>query len=179
MKRRNFIGGLISSIALIGTTTKAKSEEVKIIRTEDDNFYNFFYRFNGFPINEMQKRAFQARYSQYNMGTRIRRSGASVFLMTLAAWEANRGKQVMLAHTNNDLGRIVKIDYFNKCQKMGIIPTPVDSLVAHDSSDYNLCGRSWDIVLHDCSGESWNMYWWDQTDHRYNDYRLALRTAEL
>lgn len=179
MGRRNSIGGLISSIALIGTTIKAKSEEVKIIRTDEDDFYDFFYKFNGFPINEMQKRAFKARYSQYNMGIRNRRSGVSVFLMTLAAWEANRGKQVMLAHTTNELGRRVKIDYFNKCQRMGINPTPVDSLVAHDSCDYNLCGRSWDIALYDCSGESWKIYWWDQTGHRCNDYRLAWRTTEL
>lgn len=94
MKRRNFIGALISSIALIGTTIKAKSEEVKIIRTDEDDFYDFFYKFNGFPISDNQKLYYDWYNKDYKMMTMGRQTGTTVFLITLAAYKALKDEVV-------------------------------------------------------------------------------------
>jgi hypothetical protein len=94
MKRRNFIGGLLSSIALIGTTIKAKAEEVKIIKSDEEDFYEFFHKFNGFPISKDQKMYYDWYNKDYKHMSMNRQTGTTTFLITLAAYKSLKNETV-------------------------------------------------------------------------------------
>jgi hypothetical protein len=148
-----------------------------------EEFYKFFEQFNGFPINKMQKQAFKQRYSRNNIGTRDRQSGVSTFFMTLVAWEASvNNKQVIMASTTRDLSKMFQREYDNKCRNMGINPPPVDFMVADDRCDSNICGRTFDVCLYDCSRDRWQLDWFRETEYRAahrGGYCLTLKTEEL
>jgi hypothetical protein len=94
MRRRNFIGGVLSSIALIGTSIKAKSDEVKVIRTDEEDFYEFFHKFNGFPISEDQKMFYDWYNKDYKKMTMGRQTGTTTFSITLAAYKSLKNETV-------------------------------------------------------------------------------------
>lgn len=164
MKRRNFIGGLLSTIGL-GATLKASesssmvySPYIPIIKSEEEQFYEFFEKFNGFPINDDQKRMYKYKNTLRDVCMiRSRRVGATTYLMTLTAWEACQGKQVVFAHSTGELLNNVKREYIFKCDSLKITPTPVYWTVAGNSSDIR--GRSFDVCLYDSSFDFKNDWW--------------------
>jgi hypothetical protein len=68
---------------------------------ETRKFYKFFKQFNGFSINNSQK----ALYNSIKNGgytATVRQTGATVLLLTIAAWECLAGKNVKyVAHNCN------------------------------------------------------------------------------
>ena len=96
MKRRNFIGGILSVIGLgvVGNKAQATDNQILPIKSNEDEFYLFFYRFNGFPINDNQKMFYDWYKKDYKMMTMGRETGTTVFLITLAAFQAFKGRVV-------------------------------------------------------------------------------------
>jgi hypothetical protein len=74
-------------------------------------FYKFFENFNGYPINYDQKTMFRGYIEGYNYLTFTRRKGVSIFLLTLAAWEAFNGKNVIHFSSNRQLCEMVRRQY--------------------------------------------------------------------
>lgn len=130
MKRRNFIGGILSAIALMGTTIKAKSEEVKIIQTDEEDFYDFFNKFNGFPIAFSQKSYYYWYKKDFLKMTMGRQSGTTTFLTTLAAYKTLGGEVVSYFTFSEhhkkycrDIYMINMINFKEKYPGMGCEPT--------------------------------------------------------
>lgn len=148
-----------------------------------EEFYKFFEKFNGFPINKMQEQAFKQRYSPNNLGVRGRRTGVSTFFMTLVAWESGlNNKQVIMASTTRDLSKMFQREYNNKCMNMGLVTTPIVFTVANDKCDSDNLGRKYDICLYDCSGDNWQLDWFRNAEiyALYSGgYSLALKTIEF
>jgi hypothetical protein len=183
MKRRTFLGALGALFLPMVAVAKTIVDNKITSPTEEEDFYQFFLNFNGFPINEMQKTAFKQRYSNHNIGLRDRRSGVTTFLMTLAAWESLKGIAVILAHSNHCMKARVYRECMDKCDKIGIsTASSINMLVANDKQTYPLRGKSYDVCLYDCSGDDFQSEWYKNTIHigylRKKFYALALQTTE-
>lgn len=183
MKRRTFLGALGALFLPTVAVAKTIVENKITPPTEEEDFYQFFLNFNGFPINEMQKTAFKQRYSKYNIGSRNRRSGVTTFLMTLAAWESLKGSTVILAHSNLWMKERVYRECMDKCDKIGIPTTSfINMLVANDKQTHPLRGKSYDVCLYDCSGDDFQSEWYKDIIYigylRKKFYALALQTTE-
>ncbi len=83
--------------------------------SEDEKFYRFFEQFNKFPINDKQKKM----YSVIKNGSHTsggRRCGATVLLMTIAAYEvAINDKFVVYFGHNQSTCNSYKEDFLRKC----------------------------------------------------------------
>lgn len=97
MKRRNFIGGILSAIGLSAVTLKATeiTQTKSPIKTDEDEFYSFFYKFNGFPISKEQKMFYDWYNKDYKKMTMGRQTGTTTFLITLAAYKSLENETVV------------------------------------------------------------------------------------
>lgn len=182
MKRRTFLGVLGALFLPTVAVAKTIVENKITPPTEEEDFYQFFLNFNGFPINEMQKAAFKQRYSENNIGVRNRRSGVTTFLMTLAAWETIRNnKKVVVASSYYDLSKLFKNEFRRKCELIGIYTPPIIDFMVANNYDHNIRGKSFDVCLYDCSGQVRNIGYFESLEycHRHNGgYSLLLQTTE-
>ena len=118
--------------------------------TED--FYYFFEKFNGFPINDKQKKMFNGYVKKWNYMSFDRQQGVSTFMLTLAAWEAFNNKNVVHFSSNRNLSEIMR-ERYNEIIDIrfeGKSP-PIDFIsIARDT--YPLKGIRYQVGLFDDSG---------------------------
>jgi hypothetical protein len=149
MKRRNFIGGLFASSILFGTTLKASGPK-PIVSSEEEQFYTFFQKFNGFPIHDYQKTMFEWYKKDYKLMTMGRRTGVSVFMLTIAAWEACiHNKNVVHFSSNQHLSELVKRQFR---EKIGNRPHATVDFVSIQRDAYPLRAIRYHVGLYDVSG---------------------------
>ena len=77
---------------------------------ETYKFYKFFKRFNGFSINDDQKKMYKL-IKNGGHTTNSRQRGATVLLLTIAAWESLKGKKVKYIAHNNDTANRYRRDF--------------------------------------------------------------------
>lgn len=117
MKRRTFLASV--SALFIPTIVIGKTIiENKITPpTEEEDFYQFFLNFNGFPITDFQKALFEVYKMGHNSSlTYGRQGGVSTFQLTLAAWLSSKGKSVIHVSTNLHMKRLVSNKFKNNIQ---------------------------------------------------------------
>lgn len=88
-------------------------------KTDEEKFYEFFEKFNSFPINNAQKAMYDIiKNGGYTASTR--QSGSTVLLLTMAAWEAytNRNHVIYFAHSY-DTCDLYQIEYNKKWRNLG------------------------------------------------------------
>jgi hypothetical protein len=117
MKRRTFLGALGALFLPTVAVAKTIVENKITPPTEEEDFYQFFLNFNGFPINEMQKIMFNFYKNEYTADTYGRRIGVSTFMLTLAAWEAFKGKTVVHFSSYSFLSDMYKRRYQENIDK--------------------------------------------------------------
>jgi hypothetical protein len=101
MKRRSFLTGLFASSALLGVSLKSEAMNILKPKTEEEQFYEFFEKFNGFPISDLQKNYYDWYKKDYKMMSMGRQTGTTTFLITLSAWLSQKGKEVIyFSHTH-------------------------------------------------------------------------------
>jgi hypothetical protein len=113
--------------------------------SEGEKFYKFFEQFNKFPINHKQQRM----YSMIKNGGHVdggRRAGATVLLLTIAAYEAViNGKYVVYFGHNQDTVKLYEREFRNKWFNVPFLYTHPSNIVFKTfNSDMNVlfCGRS-------------------------------------
>lgn len=175
MKRRSFIGGIFASIGLLGASFKAHGA---VPVQSEDEFYGFFEKFNGYPINDNQKLMYRAYKEQWNHCSFNRRLGVSTFMITLAAYESYNGKRVVHFSSNWHLRDRMNKSYDIKVyQNMdGKSPNNID-FINIDRDTFPLKGRGYDVGLFDESGS--NDYVYKNWRHFQPLFRnsLCLRTV--
>lgn len=161
MKRRSFIGGILASIGLLGASFKAHGS----VPQSEDEFYNFFKKFNGYPINDNQKLMYRAYKEKWNHCSFNRRLGVSTFMITLAAYESYNGKRVVHFSSNRKLSDLMSKSYDikvsqNMAPDKGIVggrflvyrDTRTIDFVNIDRNTFPLRGLRYDVGLFDESG---------------------------
>jgi hypothetical protein len=152
MKRRSFLTGLLSSSALLGVSLKSEAMNIVKPKTEEEQFYEFFEKFNGFPISDQQKTFFNWYKKDYKMMTMGRQTGTTTFLITLSAWLSQKGQEVVyFSHTKFTEKLYRDIYYKNSIRNLKISqinghPHPI---FISSSSDLPIIGRRYDYVLFD------------------------------
>lgn len=156
MKRRTFLG---SALALfIPTVAIAKqSTETPPISTDEIEFYKFFEKFNGFPINHFQKMMYIWYRNDYGIITMGRQTGCSTFLITLGNWEASKGKTVNHISSNNYLRNIAADKTWSNRNGYGYKNIWLGLRCFHGGKNSN----HYDIVLYDNSSDEkmYSKYW--------------------
>ena len=117
MKRRTFLGALGALFLPTVAVAKTIVENKITPPTEEEDFYQFFLNFNGFPINEMQKGMFRFYKNGYTSNAYGRQLGVSTFMLTLAAWEAFKGKTVVHFSSNQYLRDKIRRKYYENIDK--------------------------------------------------------------
>ena len=179
MKRRTFIG-LLSSLAIPTVSVGKSVMENKITPpTEEEDFYQFFLNFNGFPINENQKFMYKGYREKWNYLTFDRRMGVSTFLLTLAAWESFKGKRVVHFSSNKHLSDIIRRTYDDKIYEKfeGKSPDNID-FVNINRNTFPLKGLRYEVGLYDESGSDiYHPNW----SHLYPLFEnsICIKTTEL
>jgi hypothetical protein len=123
MKRRTFLTGLLVSTVLSGITLKSEAITTIKPKAEEEQFYEFFERFNGFPINSYQKEIYQ-RFTSSDMKhvTGPRQMGATTLLITFAAWQNEKNKRVVYYSMSELMSKYVKKLYYSNYNNLGKIP---------------------------------------------------------
>lgn len=179
MKRRTFLGGLFAASALL-TANIQLAEAKPLILSEDDQFYVFFHRFNGFPINEMQRQIYQSiKTDTYKTYCGDRQSGTTILASTYAVWRAYKGDKVMFAQSTHDQITRSKREISKKCDKVGITPTPIDYMIAHELylRPWNLHSKSYDVGVYDTQNICY-YFWWDEAKHHIKGDRILFNTSD-
>lgn len=117
MKRRTFLGVLGALFLPTVAVAKTIVENKITPPTEEEGFYQFFLNFNGFPISDSQKSMFLFYKNGYTSNAYGRRIGVSTFMLTLAAWEAFKGKVVVHFSSNRDLSNRIRNKYNENIDK--------------------------------------------------------------
>jgi hypothetical protein len=149
MKRRSFIKGLLGITALMGVTAKAATV-IDPKKQEETEFYAFFHKFNGFPINDNQKVMYQGYVNDWKMLTCGRQVGATVLLVTLAAWRTLKGDVVLYAAHNEDMNKYCSQLYHrNMTNNLGFPQSKYTTSPVFSTHMDKLRGRSYDVLLED------------------------------
>ena len=157
MKRRSFLTGLLASSTLFGVTLKSDAMNIIKPKTEEEQFYEFFEKFNGFPINELQKMMYIWYKHDYGIVTMGRQTGCSTFLITLGNWEGSKGKTVLHVSSNEKLRQIAADKTWNTRNGLGY--KGIHFGVSHLHGGKNVYLEN--IVLYDNSGDykMYDKYW--------------------
>jgi hypothetical protein len=146
----NPIEGVVYLGELVNPTPKDPNQE----------FYDFFEEFNGFTINDHQKKLHKYFTSYQNGYINLpRRTGKTIYLSTLAVWLGRKGKKVHYITHNLDMGKM--INQILSCRKKAYPTTwgpkigPLYDMgqLRGERIDYILCDeiflfrdRAWDVI---------------------------------
>jgi hypothetical protein len=176
MKRRNFIKGF-SLFGLFGLTASSIPDAIKpIIKSDTDQFCEFFHKFNGFPINSHQLDVYENIKKGHNNLMIPRQRGMTTFALTYTAWRSMKGDRVIFASRDHFNVTRNKNTYFNNCKRANIDPKDVDLFVAQNNRD-NVCGRTYDTGIYDCSGLP-QYDWWMNVKPCIKGDKIILDTYE-
>lgn len=172
MKRRSFLTGLFASWVLIGTL---KSENVDIIdtKTEAEQFYEFFEKFNGFPINSYQQMMYIWYTNDYGIVTLGRQMGVSTFLITLTAF-LNKTKNANVLHVSTNYRLAGHFQEIYLKNNNGISDGVYFGWADHHGGKET--DSFFDIVLYDNSGGGIKIY--DKFYDRTNKGKFMLGTTD-
>jgi hypothetical protein len=171
MKRRSFLTGLLASSALLGVTLKSDAMNIIKSKTEDEQFYEFFEKFNGFPINSYQQMMYIWYKNDYGIVTLGRQMGVSTFLITLAAF-LNKTKHILHVSTNYRLAGYIQKIYLknNNGRSNGVYFGWADQHGGKETDSF------FDMVLYDNSGGGSRIY--DKFYDRTNKGKFMLGTTD-
>lgn len=147
MKRRNFIKGIVGTCAFLASGVAFSEPKENKNKEKIDPFYIFFEKFNGFPINDYQKRAYQSYINKKsNYFNSARQTGMTTFLVTMTAWQSFQNKQVIHLSENVVAHKHTKRIYDINIIKIGLTPpkTPNFTIL----TKLNVVGYSRDTHFH-------------------------------
>lgn len=159
MKRRTFLGALGALFLPTVAVAKTIVENKITPPTEEEDFYQFFLNFNGFPISESQKGMFRFYKNEYTSNAYGRRIGVSTFMLTLAAWEAFRHKTVVHFSSNQDLSNRIRNKYEENIEKHFDGKCPSIDFANIESSNMGCIMRKYDVALLDQSDPYYHKAW--------------------
>jgi hypothetical protein len=150
MKRRSFIKGLLGLTAFMGVTANAATV-IDPKKQDETEFYTFFHKFNGFPINDNQKVMYQGYVNDWKKLTYGRRVGATALLVTLAAWRSLKGDSVLYCGHNRDVSRLYQQMYRrNMSDNLSIKPCEDENPPSfHGGGEIGPKCRGYEILLAD------------------------------
>lgn len=159
MKRRTFLG--LFGALFVPTITVGKTIiENKITPpTEEEEFFQFFLNFNGFPINDAQKSMYRFYKNGYMSNCYSRQVGVTTFMLTLAAWEAFKGKRVVHFSSNMMLSDHIRRMYDKNIDERFDGKSPPIDFVNINRYTYPLKGFRYDIALLDQSDPYYHEEW--------------------
>lgn len=175
MKRRNFIGGLAALIGLCATPQlnayPISDEDI------DDLFYDFFYKFNGFKISEMQKQFYDWYKKGYKIMSVGRQVGQTAFLLTLAAFLSLKGQNIIYATFNKNFKKHIESE-FNKKQIVKDNNIKVDFITPHID---NVSGKNFDYILMDnCIYAERDLFYYVRVaTHKHGKSSIRLQPFEI
>jgi hypothetical protein len=179
MKRRTFLGALGALFLPTVVVAKTIVENKITPPTEEEDFYQFFLNFNGFPISESQKSMFRFYKNGYTSNAFGRRIGVSTFMLTLAAWEAFKGKVVVHFSSNRDLSNRIRNKYNENIDKHfdGKSPSIDFASIESKNTRTGCIMKKYDVALLDQSDPYYHKAWSIITPsvEKY----LLLKTYEL
>lgn len=177
MKRRTFLGSALALFIPTSVIGKTIIENNIAPPTEEEDFFQFFLNFNGFPISDNQKSMFRFYKHGYTSSCYGRRMGVSTFMITLAAWEAFKGKRVVHFSSSEMLRDLCSKQYERNIVKHFDGKSPPIDFVNINRKTYPLKGLRYDIALLDQSYP----YYHDQWSYIVPmvDKHLLMKTYEL
>ena len=131
MKRRDFIKSFTAA-ALISAPVLANH-----VKPKEDDFYSFFRKFNGFDINFHQRQMYEIHIREPRgpiNGLFNRRTGATVFLLTLAAWYASKEKNVTYCGHSTRAKMHYSDAYKNKLRDSGVVVKTAVNFTSYPNS---------------------------------------------
>jgi hypothetical protein len=178
MKRRTFLGALGALFLPTVVVAKTIVENKITPPTEEEDFYQFFLNFNGFPIIEMQKIMFNFYKNGFTADAYGRQIfGVSTFMLTLAAWEAFRGKTVVHFSSNQYLRDRVKRKFHQNIDKHFDGKSPSIDFGNIESKNMGCIMKKYDVALLDQSDPYYHEAW--STIAPSVKKHLLLKTYEL
>jgi len=159
MKRRTFLGALGALFLPTVAVAKTIVENKITPPTEEEYFYQFFLNFNGFPINEMQKGMFRFYKNGYTSNAYGRQLGVSTFMLTLAAWEAFKGKTVVHFSSNQYLRDKIRRKYEKNIDKHFDGKSPSIDFANIESKNMGCIMKKYDVALLDQSDPYYHKAW--------------------
>lgn len=159
MKRRTFIG-LLSALGIPTVAIGKNIIENKITPpTEEEDFYQFFLNFNGFPINDAQKSMFIFYKNGYTSNRYPRQVGVSTFMLTLAAWEAFNGKRIVHFSSSEKLRDLIHRQYNKNIDERFNGKAPSIDFVNIERKNWPPISKGYDIALLDQSDPYYHKDW--------------------
>lgn len=161
------------SIAKNVVEKKAPVDEKQLPDAEE--FYRFFEKFNGFPISVRQKNLYdwKDKVGILHFG---RQYGVTTFLLTLAAFEAAKGKRVVHVSSNQHMVNYCRLTYQKNRENVTQYSWSDSPVFISQNNDIR--GRNIDALLMDCSGDVHKMYGIYNILNGMGSYRLMLTTNE-
>lgn len=188
MKRRKFIGGLLSvgGLMTVGVATPplASQNKIESPKIYSEPFYEFFKHFNGFEISQYQKFFYEAYLgNKHFMLTNGRQAyGCSTLLLTMAAWESLANQHQFFS--NHDLVFISSNSSLNKLRMQTLKRKELELgmsfpvvFVNISSSPFPPISRGVRIAFYDCSGD-WHSDW-NIIQPLVREKTFALRTINI
>lgn len=159
MKRRTFLGSFLTLFVPTVVIGKTIAEHNFNLPTEEDDFFQFFLNFNGFPISAAQQSMFRFYKNGYTSCAYNRRIGVSTFTITLAAWEAFRGKRVVHFSSSEMLRDLCYKKYNKNIYNNFDGKSPTIDFLNIKRKTYPLKGLRYDIALLDQSFPYYHEQW--------------------
>lgn len=159
MKRRTFLGTLGALFLPITVVAKTIGDDKITPPTQGEDFYQFFLNFNGFQINDAQRNMFWCYRNKITYQKYSRRHGVSTFMLTLAAWEAFNGKNVVHFSSSEMLTDLIRKQYDKKIYERFDGKSPNIDFVNIKRKKYPSKGLRYDIALYDQSDPYFHEEW--------------------